>query len=98
MLSECDSADSWGVRGRGVGQIQCTEQALLQRSCGAAVPLCCWGAGGGGLVPECRVPYGKRRLLGGGPQPALPLLGHFPVRLLLVLVPPLLPPEEAELP
>lgn len=33
----------------------------------------------------------------GGPQPALPLFGHFPVGLLLVLVPPLLPPEEAEL-
>lgn len=33
----------------------------------------------------------------GGPQPALPIFGHFPVCRLLVLVSPLLPPEEAEL-
>ena len=33
----------------------------------------------------------------GGPQPALPFFGHFPVCLPLVLIPPLLPPEEAEL-
>jgi len=34
---------------------------------------------------------------GGGPRPALPFSGHFPVGLLLVLVPPLLSPEEAHL-
>lgn len=38
------------------------------------------------------------KLSAGGPQPALPFFGHFPVCLLLVLVSPLLPPEEAEFP
>lgn len=33
----------------------------------------------------------------GGPQPALPLLGHFAVRRRLVLVSPLVPLEKAEL-
>lgn len=57
------------------------------------------GAGqqeGDGSVPECWVPCGEGNLPG-GPQPALPLFRHFPVRRRLVLVSPLLPLEEAEL-
>lgn len=87
-----------GVRGRGVRQIQCTEQGLFQWSviwsflCGATVA---WEPEEMGWSLSVGSPVGKESA--GGPQPALPFFSHFPVCRLLVLVSPLLPPEEAEL-
>lgn len=90
-----------GVRGlwSGVGQIQCTDKALLQRSCGAvvAVPPSVLGSRRGKVGWSLSVGSPVVKVSAGGPQPALPLLRHFPVGPPLVLVSPLLPPEEAEL-
>lgn len=51
---------------------------------------------GDGSVPECWLPCGEGNLPW-GPQPALPLLCHFPVCCQLVLISPLLPLEKAKL-
>lgn len=61
-----------------------------------AGPRRSWAAGGRWVGPWVLGPlwWGESA---GGPQPALPLFRHFPVRRRLVLVPPLLPLEEAEL-
>lgn len=61
-----------------------------------AVPLGCWEQWEEGWSLSVGSPVVK--VSAGGPQPALPFFGHFPVYLLLVLVSPLLPLEEAELP
>lgn len=53
-LCVCDSANSWRVRGRGMGRIQCTEQGLLQRSCR-------WS---GGRPPGATAVLGSRREMG----------------------------------
>lgn len=100
MLCECDSADSrregLGSRG-GTGPVHWTASVVGVES--GSSPRGHGGVGqqeGDGSVPECWVPCGEGNLPG-GPQPALPLFRHFPVRRRLVLVSPLLPLEEAEL-
>lgn len=78
-----------------MGQIQCTEQALLHAELSS---LCHCGVGEQGKVSwSLSVGSPVEKVSAGGPQPALPLFCHFPVYLLLVFVSPLLPPEEAEL-
>lgn len=59
-------------------------------------PRRCWAAGGRWVSPWVLGPlwWGESA---GGPQPALPLLCHFPVYRRLVLVSPLVPLEKAEL-
>lgn len=62
----------------------------MRRHCGVE------GAGEVGWSLSVGSPVEK--VTAGGPQPALPFFRHFPVGLPLILVSPLLPPEEAELP
>lgn len=84
-----------------MGRIQCTEQGLLQWS--VTWNCLCGDTGerrGGQKVSwslSVGSPVGSGSVLG-APQPALPLLGHLPVHHALILVPPVLPLEEAELP
>lgn len=98
MLSECDSADSWGS-----GVVAWNRSSALNKPCfsgHAELSMRRHRVVGeqGEVGWSLSVGSPVEKASAGGPQPALPLLGHFPVRLLLVLVSGLLPPEEAELP
>lgn len=99
MLSECDSADSGGS-----GVVAWDRSSALNKPCFGAsghaelsMRSHC-GVGEQGEVGwSLSVGSPVEKVSAGGPQPALPFFCHFPVCLPLVLVPPLLPPEEAEL-
>lgn len=97
MLSECDSADSWGS-----GVVAWDRSSALNKPCFSGYTelsmRCHFVVGEQGEVGwSLSVGSPVEKVSAGGPQPALPFFGHFPVCLLLVLVSPLLPPEKAKL-
>lgn len=98
MLSECDSADSWGS-----GVVAWDKSSALNKPCFSyhaelSVRCHCGDGKQGEAGWSLSVGSPVEKESAGGPQPALPFFRHFPICLLLVLVSPLLPPEEAQLP
>lgn len=98
MLSECDSADSWGS-----GVVAWDKSSALNKPCFSGQAelsmRCHCGVEEQGEVGwSLSVGSPVEKVSAGGPQPALPFFRHFPVCLPLVLISPLLPLEEAELP